>query len=76
MPALSAPAGLKPLYEIIYAVLRDHLLNNSFPPGLVLGEAGVARAFRTSRIPAAAALQRLTDEGLIKKFAGKGLPGG
>jgi hypothetical protein len=38
----------------------------------VLGEAGVARAFKSSRIPAAAALQRLGDEGLIKKFGGRG----
>ena len=51
MPALSAPAGPKPLYEIIYAVLRDHLLNNSFPPGLVLGEAVVARAFGPAAFP-------------------------
>jgi DNA-binding GntR family transcriptional regulator len=52
-------------------VLREHLLDLSFPLGLVLGEAGVARAFKSSRIPAAAALQRLYDEGLIKRFDGR-----
>ncbi|HTZ66982.1 MAG TPA: GntR family transcriptional regulator [Roseiarcus sp.] len=65
-------ADAKPLYEIIYSVLREHLIDGSFPPGLVLGETGVARAFKSSRIPAAAALQRLSNEGLIKKSPGKG----
>jgi len=72
MPGAQAPADLRPLYEIIYGVLREHLIDGRFPPGLVLGEAGVARAFKSSRIPAAAALQRLRDEGLIKKFGGRG----
>jgi DNA-binding GntR family transcriptional regulator len=72
MPASPPPTDSRPLYEIIYAVLREHLLDGSFPTGLVLGEAGVARAFKSSRIPAAAALQRLSDEGLIKRFEGRG----
>jgi DNA-binding GntR family transcriptional regulator len=72
MRAALQQIGSRPLYEIIYAVLRQHLLDGSFPAGLVLGEAGVARAFKSSRIPAAAALQRLSDEGLIKRFGGRG----
>jgi DNA-binding GntR family transcriptional regulator len=72
MPLAPPQADSRPLYEIIYAVLREHLLDGSFPTGLVLGEAGVARAFKSSRIPAAAALQRLSDEGLIKRFEGRG----
>jgi len=44
-----------------------------FPPGLVFGETTVARAFGASRIPAAAALQRLKSEGLLKGFDGRGL---
>jgi len=71
-PDSGAPTETRPLYDIVYQVLREHLLDNSFPPGLVLGEAGVARAFKSSRIPAAAALQRLSDEGLIKRFEGRG----
>lgn len=62
----------RPLYEVIYAVLREHLATNAFPAGLVLGEASVARAFATSRIPAGAALRRLRDEGLLHDFAGRG----
>ena len=61
-----------PLYETIYAVLRQHLEDGKFPPGLVLGEANVARAFRASRIPAAAALKRLSQDGLIGGFGGRG----
>jgi DNA-binding GntR family transcriptional regulator len=62
----------RPLYEVIYEVLRDHLAGGKFPPGLVIGEASVARAFTTSRIPAGAALKRLRDEGLLSDFDGRG----
>ena len=72
MPVARAPADLRPLYEIIAVVLREHLVDGSFLAGLVLGEAGVARAFKSSRIPAAAALRTLSAEGLIKKFDGRG----
>lgn len=61
-----------PLYETIYEVLRAHLIEDRLTPGLVLGEANVARAFKASRIPAAAALKRLRDEGLIIDFGGRG----
>lgn len=61
-----------PLYELIYAVLREHIMDGSFPPGLVLGEAAVARAFKASRVPAAAALRRLRREGLLRDFEGRG----
>lgn len=72
----SSVAG-RPLYDLIYEVLRDHLRQRRFPEGLVIGEAGVARAFKTSRIPAGAALKRLHDEGLLTAFDGRGyLAGG
>ena len=61
-----------PLYEVIYAVLREHIADGSFPPGLVLGESSVARAFQASRVPAASALQRLRREGLLRDFEGRG----
>jgi len=66
-----------PLYEVIYGVLREHIADGSFPPGLVLGESAVARAFQSSRVPANAALRRLRREGLIRDFDGRGyLTGG
>ena len=61
------------LYALIYDVLKEHLLDRSFPSGLVFGETIVARAFGASRVPAAAALQRLKSEGLLKSFDGRGL---
>jgi DNA-binding GntR family transcriptional regulator len=64
--------GSPPLYDLIYRVLREHLEDGSFPPGLVIGESAVARAFKASRTPAVTALQRLYSEGLIQDFAGSG----
>jgi DNA-binding GntR family transcriptional regulator len=61
-----------PLYELIYSVLREHIVDGRFPRGLVLGEATVARAFRASRVPAGVALKRLHREGLIRDFDGRG----
>jgi DNA-binding GntR family transcriptional regulator len=61
-----------PLYALIYDVLREHIVDGSFPPGLVLGEASVARAFQASRVPAAVALRQLKRDGLIRDFDGRG----
>ena len=61
-----------PLYEVIYGVLREHIVDGSFPAGLILGESIVARAFNASRVPAGVALRRLHGEGLIKDFDGRG----
>ena len=66
-------ANQPPLYERIYEVLRQQLLDRSFPAGLVFGEVSVARAFGSSRIPAAAALRRLQSDGLLRGFEGRGL---
>lgn len=61
-----------PLYEIIYAVLRRHIEEDRLISGLVIGEAAVARAFKASRVPAAAALRRLREEGLLGDHEGRG----
>jgi DNA-binding GntR family transcriptional regulator len=71
-PGQEEGAGAPPLYEVIYAVLREHIVEGSFPAGLVLGEASVARAFNASRVPAAAALKRLHREGLVRDHHGRG----
>jgi DNA-binding GntR family transcriptional regulator len=65
-------AGL-PLYEVIYRVLRRHIVDGVLPGGLVVGETALARAFQSSRIPAGVALKRLEDEGLVTRFGGRGL---
>jgi len=71
-PVRESENGGSPLYALIYGVLREHIVGGSFPPGLVLGETKVARAFHGSRVPAAAALRRLHREGLIRDFDGRG----
>jgi len=64
--------GALPLYETIYRVLRRHIEQQALPYGLLVGEAAVARAFRSSRIPAGAALRRLREEGLLSSSGGRG----
>jgi DNA-binding GntR family transcriptional regulator len=61
-----------PLYKVIYSILREHIEDGTFPQGLVLGESIVARAFQASRVPAAAALRRLHEEGLLRAYEGRG----
>jgi DNA-binding GntR family transcriptional regulator len=68
----STIAESRPLYDLIYDVLRAHIEAGKFPDGLVLGEAGVSRAFGVSRIPVSNALRRLRDDGLISDFEGRG----
>ncbi len=68
----SAGASGAPLYAVIYDVLREHIVDGSFPPGLVLGEASVARAFQAGRMPAAVALRQLKRDGLVSDFDGRG----
>ena len=68
----SAGRSGPPLYALIYDVLREHIVDGSFPPGLVLGETSVARAFQASRVPAAVALRQLKREGLLSDFDGRG----
>jgi DNA-binding GntR family transcriptional regulator len=62
----------EPIYATIHAVLSDHLARGLLPPGLVLGQASVARVFNVSRVPAGIALSRLFDEGLVQTFEGRG----
>jgi DNA-binding GntR family transcriptional regulator len=71
-PEPHGAGGSPPLYETIYRVLRQHVADGQFPDGLILGEAAVARAFRSSRIPAGAALRRLQEDGLLRSFEGRG----
>lgn len=58
--------------DAVYAVVRDHITKGVFEPGLVLTESAIARAFAVSRSPAAAALSRLAEDGLLSAFAGRG----
>jgi len=76
----SEATGIRPapLYATIHGVLRDQLVAGHLPAGLVIGPTAVARLFGVSRIPAAAALAELAQQGLVDNFDGRGylVPGG
>ena len=61
-----------PLYETMYRVVRRHIEDGLLAPGLLIGEAALARAFGSSRVPAGVALRRLAEEGLISSSGGRG----
>lgn len=70
--AMDRPAPPGRRSDAVYSVVRDHIINGVFEPGLVLTESAIARSFSVSRSPAAAALSRLAQEGLLSEFAGRG----
>ena len=67
--AVGAPARIN---ELVYDVLRRHIVEETFADGLVLRENDVAAAFGVGRAPARMALGRLAGEGLIRKRPGHG----
>jgi DNA-binding GntR family transcriptional regulator len=60
------------LNELIEAELRRQIVEGRLAAGVVLTETALAEAFGVSRVPCAAALKRLCDEGLISRYAGRG----
>lgn len=60
------------LYEVVHDVLRDHVVWNRLPEGLVLLEGPIADIFEVSRAPVQRALKALAEEGLIDRFDGRG----
>ncbi|MDR2316209.1 MULTISPECIES: GntR family transcriptional regulator [unclassified Pseudomonas] len=59
-------------YETIRNTLREAILGGQAIPGLVLVEGPLAELFGTSRVPVRQALNLLHDEGLIRRFDGRG----
>lgn len=68
-PALGAPSRIN---ELVYDVLRRHIVEGTFDDGLVLRENDVATAFGVGRAPARMALRKLAGEDLIRKRRGHG----
>lgn len=56
----------------ILALLRQRILNWSYPPGHHLGEIALCTEFETSRIPIREALRALTEQGLVDKIPNQG----
>ncbi len=63
------PVPSNRLNELIEVELRRHIVGGRLAPGVVLTETALARAFGVSRVPCAAALARLSNEGLIRRHA-------
>ena len=59
-------------YEMIRNALREAILGGLATPGLVIVEAPLAQLFGTSRVPVRQALTLLFEEGLIRRFEGRG----
>lgn len=59
-------------YEIIRSALRETILGGQAVCGLVLVEGPLAELFGTSRVPVRQALNLLHEEGLIRRFEGRG----
>lgn len=66
------PLAQEPRYELIARVLRDNILAGTLPQGFVLLEGPIATVMQTSRVPVQAALRQLLEDGLIRRFDGRG----
>lgn len=66
------PLAQEPRYELIARVLRDNILTGTLPTGFVLLEGPIATVMQTSRVPVQTALRQLLEEGLIRRFDGRG----
>ncbi len=65
--------GPVPLYHQVYLVLRQRLLDRTYPADRPLpGEIDLAKTFQVSRITVRRALQELAREGLIVRHPGRG----
>lgn len=55
--------------DSLYAELRRRIMSGVYPPGARLREEHIAEEMQVSRTPVRAALQRLTDDGLLQAAA-------
>ena len=61
------------LGAIVTDQLREHVIHGRFEPGTLLGEVTLASQFGVSRGPVREALQRLVQEGLLRREARRGI---
>lgn len=57
--------GYKTIGEMVYAVIREAIVNGALPPGEWLRQETLAEAIGVSRIPVRTALLQLESEGLV-----------
>ena len=61
-----------PMTEQVYGALRSAILSARLLPGAAISENAVCRQFAVSRTPVRAAMQRLSEEGLVDVFPQQG----
>lgn len=61
-----------PKSELVYRILRDHIVRNVFRDGLILRQGPVSSTFGVGREPVSKALKKLESNGLIRKRVGHG----
>jgi DNA-binding GntR family transcriptional regulator len=61
-----------PIYRKIHGILEQKILGNEIEPGTVILEGPIAEFFGISRAPVKTALANLIDQGLVKRFEGRG----
>jgi DNA-binding GntR family transcriptional regulator len=72
MTPRAAPVETSKRYKLVAAALRTNIAAGRLSPGLVLLEGPIATLMKTSRAPVQAALRMLEEEGLIRRFDGRG----
>src|SRR4051794_36718465 len=61
-----------PIYRKIQGILEQKILGNEIAVGTVILEGPIAEFFGVSRAPVKTALAHLIDQGLVKRFDGRG----
>ena len=59
-------------YELVCDVLRSNIKTGRLPPGFVLLEGPIADLMQSSRAPVQTALKILEEEGVVRRFPGRG----
>ena len=59
-------------YELVCDVLRTNIKTGRLPPGFVLLEGPIAVLMQSSRAPVQMALKILEEEGVVRRFLGRG----
>jgi len=65
-------AGPSYLYDSVYNLLRQKIVDRQLPPGALLKEAAVATHLGVSRAPVRRAILMLAETGLLRPAAGQG----
>jgi DNA-binding GntR family transcriptional regulator len=61
-----------PVYQLIADTMESNIRSGNLPDGAVINETALAKIFGTSRVPAAAALRQLEENGLIHRLQARG----